>query len=489
MIRTRPPATPRELADDLVASRLLPSGCELFVERHRSVSQSAESSGRSILRRSSRVGLSVRLLDERGMRLSATSDCSLAGARRAVAALFGDEPPRIDGAGGERLDRAGLDTLDDARGAEDDASAIWLDARRDWLQRTLGDGSLVELKLRRDERAIALSTFDRERLETRERSARLEVTLVNPFDERLRARERLDRFGADGADESSFGAEALLEAATRARRRLEDRLCARPFSGVVRTLYFPPHRFGRVVHEILGHRLEADFALIERLSAGGGASQSSLGRVGQRVAPDWCTLVDDGDRASGPTSRIGAMVDDEGTPRRRSVLVREGRLERLLCDRRHATLLGCPPSGSGRRASYADPPLPRMTVLALGPGVDDEESLRQRAAGGLFIDDVEWGRLDVASGRVRIGVSRSHVGSRESRRPIEPFVLVGSVEAFLGSVCGLGPAPSSSAVTGRCRKQRQTLQTGWSAPAVLCEPRPGEIELIPTSGSRSRGDG
>ena len=107
---------------------------------------------------------------------------------------------------------------------------------------------------------------------------------------------------------------------------------------------------GVLLHEAVGHGLEGDFNRK-------GASTFS-GRMGQQVASEGCTIVDDGTLAN----RRGSLsVDDEGTPSQYNVLIKDGILTGYMQDKLNARLMGVKPTGNGRRESYAHLPMPRMT--------------------------------------------------------------------------------------------------------------------------------
>ena len=95
------------------------------------------------------------------------------------------------------------------------------------------------------------------------------------------------------------------------------------------------------------------------------APRRSPGRIGQRVASEFCTVVDDGTIAN----RRGSLnVDDEGTPTSRTVLIEKGILRGYLQDRLNARLMKMEPTGNGRRESFAHAPMPRMTNTFMLPG-------------------------------------------------------------------------------------------------------------------------
>jgi len=107
---------------------------------------------------------------------------------------------------------------------------------------------------------------------------------------------------------------------------------------------------GILLHEAIGHGLEGDFNRKQ--------TSAFSGLMGQRIAAPGVTVVDDGTIAD----RRGSLsVDDEGTPTSRTVLIEDGILRGYMQDRQNARLMGVPPTGNGRRQSYAHAPMPRMT--------------------------------------------------------------------------------------------------------------------------------
>jgi TldD protein len=121
---------------------------------------------------------------------------------------------------------------------------------------------------------------------------------------------------------------------------------------------------GILLHEAVGHGLEGDFNRK-------GVSAFS-GRIGQRVASEHCTIVDDGTIAN----RRGSLsVDDEGTPGQNTVLVENGILRGYMQDKLNARLTGVAPTGNGRRESFAHIPMPRMTNTYMLAGEHDPEEI------------------------------------------------------------------------------------------------------------------
>ncbi|NLG75676.1 MAG: metalloprotease TldD, partial [Xanthomonadaceae bacterium] len=130
------------------------------------------------------------------------------------------------------------------------------------------------------------------------------------------------------------------------------------------TVVLGPGWPGILLHEAIGHGLEGDFNRK-------GTSAFS-GRIGERVASDQCTVVDDGTLGS----RRGSLnVDDEGTPTQCTTLIENGVLRGYLQDKLNARLMGAQPTGNGRRESFAHMTLPRMTNTYMLAGKYDPQEI------------------------------------------------------------------------------------------------------------------
>src|SRR5213593_712333 len=121
---------------------------------------------------------------------------------------------------------------------------------------------------------------------------------------------------------------------------------------------------GILLHEAVGHGLEGDFNRKQ--------TSAFAGRVGQKVASELVTVIDDG---TIPSRRGSINVDDEGTPTHRNVLIENGVLRGYMQDRLNSRLMGMAATGNGRRESYAYPPMPRMTNTFMPAGEDDPEDI------------------------------------------------------------------------------------------------------------------
>jgi len=128
---------------------------------------------------------------------------------------------------------------------------------------------------------------------------------------------------------------------------------------------------GILLHEAVGHGLEADFNRKK--------TSAFTGLIGQSVASSKVTVVDNGTMVG----RRGSLnVDDEGSPTQETVLIEGGILKGYLSDKLSARLMGCANTGSGRRESYQSIPMPRMTNTTCWPATTRPRTYCVRSSGG-----------------------------------------------------------------------------------------------------------
>lgn len=119
-----------------------------------------------------------------------------------------------------------------------------------------------------------------------------------------------------------------------------------------------PGDSGILLHEAVGHGLEADFNRKK--------TSHYSEKIGEVVASDLCTVVDD---ATLSHSRGSIDVDDEGNVPHKTVLIDKGVLRGYMHDAHSAEFFGLEATGNGRRESFRSHPMPRMTntMLLAGP--------------------------------------------------------------------------------------------------------------------------
>lgn len=216
------------------------------------------------------------------------------------------------------------------------------------------------------------------------------------------------------------------------------------------------HRgFGGVLfHEACGHGLEAD--AVEK-----GASVFA-GRVGQKVAAELVTLVDDGSIANEWGSNV---FDDEGVPTRRNILIEEGRLAGYMYDRLRARNAGVEPTGNGRRQSFRHPPMPRMTntFILAGPATRDEIIASTRK--GFYARTLSGGQVEPASGDFVFGVSEGYlIEDGKITSPLRGATLIGNGLTALKNIDMV--ADDFEFNIGVCGKDGQGVPVGSGQPTL-----------------------
>ena len=222
------------------------------------------------------------------------------------------------------------------------------------------------------------------------------------------------------------------------------------------TVVLGPGWPGILLHEAVGHGLEGDFNRK-------GTSAFS-GRIGQKVASELVTVVDDGTIAN----RRGSLnVDDEGVPTGRNVLIENGVLRGYMQDRLNARLLGMPVTGNGRRESYAHPPMPRMTNTFMLAGQDDPEEIIRSVPRGLYAVNFGGGQVDITSGRFVFSASEAYlIEDGRVTAPVKGATLIGNGPEALARVTRVGADLKLDEGIGTCGKDGQSVPVGVGLPTI-----------------------
>lgn len=247
--------------------------------------------------------------------------------------------------------------------------------------------------------------------------------------------------------------ESIGEEAVRMARA---QLGARPAPVGEQTVVVGPGSSGVLLHEAVGHGLEADFI----------RKRTSLfaGRLGEKVASELCTVVDDG---TIPGRRGSLNVDDEGTPTVRNVLVERGVLKGYITDRLNARLLGIDCSGNGRRQSFRHPPLPRMTNTFLARGSDDPAEIVRTVKSGLYCRTFGGGQVDIANGNFVFEVREGYlIEDGKLTAPVRGASLVGNGPDVLSRISRVGHDEALDQGTYTCGKGGQSVPVGVGLPTV-----------------------
>ena len=222
------------------------------------------------------------------------------------------------------------------------------------------------------------------------------------------------------------------------------------------TVVLGPGWPGILLHEAVGHGLEGDFNR-KGVSA-------FAGRLGQKVASELVTVVDDG---TIPNRRGSLNVDDEGTPTQRTVLIENGVLRGYLQDKLNARLMGMPVTGNGRRESFAHAPMPRMTNTFMLAGSDDPEDIIRSVDHGLFAVTFGGGQVDITSGRFVFSASEAYLieGGRVTA-PVKGATLIGNGPEALTRVSRVGSDLQLDEGIGTCGKDGQSVPVGVGLPTI-----------------------
>jgi len=214
---------------------------------------------------------------------------------------------------------------------------------------------------------------------------------------------------------------------------------------------------GVLLHESVGHPLEADF----------NRKQLSVfsGRLGEKVASELCTVIDD---ATLVGLRGSLNIDGEGTiPQRPTLLIQEGKLVAYLQDRLSARLMKLAPTGNGRRQDYSCIPIPRMTNTYLAAGTSQPEEILHSVSRGIYCKSFTGGQVEPAAGKFTFSMHEAYL-IEEGRltRPVKGATLIGSGIEVLNNITMVGHDLELDRGAWTCGKEGQGAPVGVGTPTV-----------------------
>ncbi|MFM8393472.1 MAG: metalloprotease TldD [Acidobacteriota bacterium] len=213
---------------------------------------------------------------------------------------------------------------------------------------------------------------------------------------------------------------------------------------------------GILLHEAVGHGLEADF------NRKGTSAFSGL--IGQRVASDLCTVVDEG---TIPNRRGSLNIDDEGQQTTRTVLIENGILRGYLQDHLSARLTGAAPTGNGRRESYRHIPMPRMTNTYMLGGESVPEDIIRSVRRGLYAVQFGGGQVDITNGKFVFSASEAYlIEDGRITAPVRGATLIGNGPQSLTRVTAVGNDLALDEGVGTCGKDGQSVPVGVGMPTI-----------------------
>jgi len=214
---------------------------------------------------------------------------------------------------------------------------------------------------------------------------------------------------------------------------------------------------GILLHEAIGHGLEAD--------ANRKGASVFAGLMGQRIASEGVTVVDDGTIAD---RRGSITIDDEGTPSSRTTLIEDGILVGFMQDRQNARLMGVAPTGNGRRESYAHAPMPRMTNTIMLDGDTNPDDLVSDMRDGIHAVGFGGGQVDITNGKFVFSCTEAYLVKDGKRgAPVKGATLIGDGATALKQIRALGNDLALDPGMGTCGKAGQWVPVGVGQPSVL----------------------
>ncbi|MDP3956827.1 MAG: metalloprotease TldD, partial [bacterium] len=213
---------------------------------------------------------------------------------------------------------------------------------------------------------------------------------------------------------------------------------------------------GILLHEAVGHGLEGDFNRKK--------TSAFSGRMGTLVASPLCTVVDDGTMFG----RRGSLnIDDEGTPTKRNVLIKDGVLLGYMQDLQNAKLMGAEPTGNGRRESYAHAPMPRMTNTFMLAGDSLPEDIIRSVKRGLYAKNFGGGQVDITNGKFVFSTTEAYmIENGEVTYPVKGATLIGDGPTALMKVSMVGNDLELDNGVGTCGKNGQSVPVGVGIPTL-----------------------
>ena len=213
---------------------------------------------------------------------------------------------------------------------------------------------------------------------------------------------------------------------------------------------------GVLIHEAVGHGLEADF--IRK------GTSVFTDKIGQRVASPIVTVVDDGTIAG----RRGSLtIDDEGNETHCTTLIDEGILRGFMHDETCARLMKQKTTGNGRRESFAYLPMPRMTNTYLLQGESDPQEIISSVDYGIYASNFGGGQVDITNGNFVFSMSEAWlIENGKLTDPIKGATLTGNGADALTKIVMVGNDLELDRGCGTCGKNGQHVPTGVGMPTL-----------------------
>lgn len=265
--------------------------------------------------------------------------------------------------------------------------------------------------------------------------------------------------GGGRFDYAYFTEEILRDYAAKAVQQAVTNLNARPAPAGAMTVVLGNGWPGILLHEAIGHGLEGDFNRK--------GSSAFTGRVGQRVAAEGVTVVDDGTLEK----RRGSLnIDDEGNPTQCTTLIENGILKGYMQDSLNARLMNTALTGNGRRESFAHIPMPRMTNTYMLNGDKDPDEIIASVKNGLYAANFGGGQVDITNGKFVFSAAEAYrIENGKITYPVKGATLIGNGPDVLTRVSMVGNDMALDPGVGTCGKDGQSVPVGVGQPTLRVE--------------------
>lgn len=311
----------------------------------------------------------------------------------------------------------------------------------------------VEVSLNEELREILIATSDGKFVSDRQPLVRFSVRAIV---EHQGKRQAGGSGGGGRAGLEYFATHSPESHAKEAVRHALAMLDARESPAGELPVVLAPGDSGILLHEAVGHGLEADF------NRKGTSNYTNC--IGQKVASELCTVVDDPTLAN---SRGSINVDDEGNEPQKAVLIENGVLAGYMHDRHSADFFKTVPSGNGRRESFQAHPMPRMTNTLLLAGPHDPEEILRSVKRGVYAKKFGGGQVDISNGDFVFSLTEGYlVEDGKLTAPLKGVNLIGNGPDVMRRVVMLGNDLESSDGIWTCGKDGQSVPVGVGCPTI-----------------------
>lgn len=286
-------------------------------------------------------------------------------------------------------------------------------------------------------------------------------------DRRIRSRFMVQSIASDGKENQTGGEAPGRSMGFEIFDEIDAAECGREASRIAHTMLHAPlcpsgimpvaidNGFGGVIfHEACGHSLEAT-------SVAKGNSEFA-GKLGQRIASDKVTAIDDG---TIPNAWGSINIDDEGNKTRKNVLIENGVLKGYMIDKFNGKRMGMQATGSSRRQSYKYAPTSRMTNTYIAAGNDDNDEIISSMPYGLYAKKMGGGSVNPVTGQFNFAVQEGYlVRNGKIDKPVRGATLIGKGSEILLRIDMVGKNVDMAA--GMCGSISGSVPTNVGQPLI-----------------------